>query len=295
MMSRVRYFARETVISLRRNLMMTIAGVLTVAVSLALFGGSVLLTKWAEHGTEKIKGGVKLEIFMLVDATDQQIDDVRTELEGDSNVKSFRFLSKEDALEEFKRIFRKDPDLAKNIDADALPTSFRVAPKRAELTPTIERKYEALSGVDDAATPGEALEGLLDATSKVQAMLIGLSMVLLISSLFLIVNTIRLATFARRREIEVMKLVGASNWFVRVPFLAEGLAQGLLGAFIATSVVVALKTLGFDSWFDNPTSFFAEFYLLGSDAVVTVLYVLAAGTVIGLAGSIIGLRRFLRV
>src|SRR5687767_15502843 len=103
-MSRVRYFARETVISLRRNLMMTIAGVLTVAVSLALFGGSVLLTKWAEHGTEKIKGGVKLEIFMLVDATDQQIDDVRTELEGDSNVKSFRFLSKEDALEEFKRI-----------------------------------------------------------------------------------------------------------------------------------------------------------------------------------------------
>jgi cell division transport system permease protein len=293
--ARLRYFARETIISLRRNLMMTIAGVLTVAVSLALFGGSTLLTKWAGHGTEKIKGGVKLEIFMNVDATDQQIGDVRTELENDPDVKSFRFLSKEDALEEFKRIFQKDPDLAKNITADALPTSFRVAPKQAELTPKIERKYEALSGVDDAATPGEALEGLLDATSKVQAMLIGLSMILLISSLFLIVNTIRLATFARRREIEVMKLVGASNWFVRVPFLAEGLAQGLLGAFIATSVVVALKTLGFDHWFDNPNSFFYEFYLTGGDAFVTILWVLGAGIVIGLVGSLFGIRRFLRV
>jgi cell division transport system permease protein len=295
MMARIRYFARETVISLRRNLMMTVAGVLTVAVSLALFGGSLLLTKWAGHGTEKIKGGVKLEIFMNVDATQQQIADVRAQLRDDPAVKSFRFLSKQDALDEFKRIFRKDPDLAKNITADALPTSFRVAPKRAELTPRIERTYEALSGVDDAATPGEALEGLLDATSKVQAMLIGLSLVLLISSLFLIVNTIRLATFARRREIEVMKLVGASNWFIRVPFLAEGLAQGLLGAFIATSVVVALKTLGFDSWFDNPNSFFYEFFLDGKDAMVTILFVLVAGVVIGLAGSMLGLRRFLRV
>ena len=275
--------------------MMTIAGVLTVAVSLALFGGSLLLTKWAGHGTEKIKGGVKLEVFMNVDATQPQIADVRAQLRDDPLVKSFRFLSKQDALEEFKRIFRKDPDLAKNITADALPTSFRVAPKKAEFTPRIERTYEALSGVDDAATPGEALEGLLDATSKVQAMLIGLSLVLLISSLFLIVNTIRLATFARRREIEVMKLVGASNWFIRVPFLAEGLAQGLLGAFIATSVVVALKTLGFDSWFDNPNSFFYEFFLDGKDALMTILFVLVAGTVIGLAGSMLGLRRFLRV
>jgi cell division transport system permease protein len=274
---------------------MTIAGVLTVAVSLALFGGSVLLTKWAGHGTEKIKGGVKLEVFMNVDATRQQIADVRSQLEADPDVKSFRFLSKQDALEEFKRIFQKDPDLAKNITADALPTSFRVAPDRAELTPRIERTYEALSGVDDAATPGEALEGLLDATSKVQAMLIGLSLVLLISSLFLIVNTIRLATFARRREIEVMKLVGASNWFVRVPFLAEGLTQGVLGALIATSVVVALKTLGFDQWFDSQDSFFYEFYLLTSDAFVTVLWVFLAGVVIGLLGSMIGLRRFLRV
>jgi cell division transport system permease protein len=125
--------------------------------------------------------------------------------------------------------------------------------------------------------------------------LIALSLVLLVSSLFLIVNTIRLATFARRREIEVMKLVGASNWFVRVPFLAEGLTQGLAGAGIATVVVVALKYGGFDNWFNNPNSVFRLFYLTTGDAILVTGLVVVAGMVIGLMGSGIGLRRFLKV
>ena len=120
MMARLRYFARETLISLRRNLMMTLAGILTVAVSLALFGGVMLLKAWVDNGTEQIKGGVEAEIFMNVDATKEQIADVRTALDGDADVKSFKFLDKEAALTEFKRIFRKDPDLVKNVDADAL-------------------------------------------------------------------------------------------------------------------------------------------------------------------------------
>ncbi|HEY8217155.1 MAG TPA: permease-like cell division protein FtsX, partial [Acidimicrobiia bacterium] len=251
-MTRLGYFSRETVVSLRRNLLMTIAGVLTVAVSLALFGGIMMLSRWVGHGTERIKGGVRLEIFMNVDATQEQIGTVRDALTKDPDVKSFRFFNKKAALEEFKRIFRKDPDLVKNITADALPTSFRIVPQRAEQTNAIQRRFETQPGVEDVATPEEALRGLLDATNTARIIFIGLSLVLLVSSLFLIVNTIRLATFARRREIEVMKLVGASNWFVRVPFMAEGLVQGLIGAGLAVGVVAALK-LGFDNWFDSPT------------------------------------------
>jgi cell division transport system permease protein len=294
MLTRMGYFARETVVSLRRNLLMTIAGVLTVAVSLALFGGIMMLSKWVDHGTEKIKGGVRLEVFMKVKATEDQISGVRTALENDPQVKSFRFFDKEAALEEFQRIFQKDPDLVKNITAEALPTSFRIVPERAEQTNAIQRRFEPQTGVDDVATPEEALRGLLDATGTARVIFIGLSLVLLISSLFLIVNTIRLATFARRREIEVMKLVGASNWFVRVPFMAEGLVQGLIGAGLAVGVVVALK-VGFDSWFDSPDGFFREFYVTNGDATSVGLYVLGLGVVIGLIGSLIGLRRFLRV
>lgn len=294
MLTRLGYFARETIVSLRRNLLMTIAGVLTVAVSLALFGGILMLGKWVGHGTERIKGGVRLEIFMNVDATKDQIADVRASLEGDPSVKSYRFFSKQDALEEFKRIFRKDPDLVKNVTAASLPTSFRIVPQRAELTNALDRKYTTVAGVDDVATPEEALRDLLDATDTAQLIFFGLAGILLVSSLFLIVNTIRLATFARRREIEVMKLVGASNWFVRVPFMAEGLMQGLIGAGLAIGVVAALK-LGFDSWFGDTTGFFREFYVTTGDAFVVAAWVIVLGVLIGLAGSLIGLRRFLRV
>ena len=294
MWTRLGYFTRETMVSLRRNLLMTIAGVLTVAVSLALFGGILMLSSWVGHGTERIKGGVRLEVFMKVDATDQQIGDVRAALHSDTNVKSFKFFNKAAALEEFKRIFRKDPDLVKNITADALPTSFRVVPITAEKTTTVQRAFAARPGVDDVATPEEALRGLLDATNTAKIIFIGLSVILLVSSLFLIVNTIRLATFARRREIEVMKLVGASNWFVRVPFMAEGLVQGLIGAGLAVGVVASLK-VGFDTWFNSPTGFFREFFVTSADAVRVSLFVLTLGVIIGLIGSLIGLRRFLKV
>ena len=132
MLTRLGYFARETLVSLRRNLLMTVAGVLTVAVSLALFGGIMLLGRWVDHGTTSIKGGVRLEIFMTVDATSQQISDVQTALKSDSQVRSFTFVDQKAALAEFRRIFRKDPDLTRNVDASALPTSFRIVPTRAE-------------------------------------------------------------------------------------------------------------------------------------------------------------------
>jgi cell division transport system permease protein len=294
MLTRLAYFARETIISLRRNLLMTIAGVLTVAVSLALFGGISLLGRWVDHGTQRIKGGVRLEAFMKVDATKQQISDVSAALKSDADVKSFIYIDKKAALAEFKRIFRKDPELARNITADALPASFRIVPIRAERTNFVKNQFTSKAGVDSVATPDQALRGLLDATNTAKLIFIGLALVLLMSSLFLIVNTIRLATFARRREIEVMKLVGASNWFVRVPFMAEGLVQGLIGAGLAVAVVASLK-YGFDHWFNSTRGFFAEFYVTGSDAFVIGLEVFGFGIIIGLVGSVIGLRRFLRV
>ena len=108
-------------------------------------------------------------------------------------------------------------------------------------------------------------------------------------------NTIRLATYARRREIEVMKLVGASNWFVRVPFMAEGLVQGLIGAGLAIGAVVALKLIIFDDLLFAKSGFFQKFFVTGGDTTGIVALVLLLGMLIGLAGSAIGLRRFLRV
>src|SRR5712692_7339482 len=294
MWTRISYFARETLVSLRRNVLMTIAGITTVAVSLSLFGGILLLSRWVDHGTEKIKGGVTLEIFMNVKATQPQVDGVRTNLKSDPNVRSFRHLNKDDAYAEFKRIFRRNPDLVSSITAADLPESFRVAPKKAELTDTGKNEFETQQGVESVSTPGDTLKGIIDATDTVRYIFVVISLVLLASSLFLIVNTIRLATFARRREIEVMKLVGASNWFVRIPFIAEGMVQGVVGAGLAVFAVLALKHFGFDQWFSQGQNFFSEFFVTTSDATLISFLVLVIGSAIGVVGAGIGLRRFLR-
>jgi cell division transport system permease protein len=298
MWTRIAYFSRETLVSLRRNVLMTVAGIATVAVSLSLFGGILMLSKWVDHGTERIKGGVTLEIFMNVNATKQQVQGVRDQLDGDKgptgNVKSYRYLSHKDAYSEFKRIFKRDPELVTSIRPQDLPESFRVVPKKAELTDTVQKEFQSVQGVASVETPGEALKGLIDVTNTVRWIFIVISLVLLASSLFLIVNTIRLATFARRREIEVMKLVGASNWFVRVPFIAEGMVQGLVGAGLAIIAVASLKHWGFDQAFNDRGSFFSDFFVTTGDATWIAFVVLLIGIVIGVIGATIGLRRFLR-
>ena len=295
MWTRIAYFSRETMVSLRRNVLMTVAGIATVAVSLALFGGIQMLSKWVDNGTEVIKGGVTLEIFMRVNAPEDQIKAVATDLKNDPQVKSVRYLDKKAAYAEFLKIFRRQPDITRDITADDLPASFRVAPIRAELTNVVKRQFETKQGVQDVTTPGEALKGLIDVTNTVTWIFILLSAVLLGSSLFLIVNTIRLATFARRREIEVMKLVGASNWFVRVPFIAEGMVQGLVGAGISVLAVLSLKHFGFDQAFADPGSFFGGFYVTTANATLIAFEVLIIGIAIGFIGAIVGLWRFLRV
>jgi cell division transport system permease protein len=293
-MSRFAYFSRETLISLRRNLMMTFAGIITVAVSLFLFGGIRLVQTVVDHGTAKWKHGVELEIFMKTDASPQDVKAVEDSLKGDEPdlVKTYRFLNHQDAYAEFKKIFRDQPALVESTTPDVLPESFRVTPVTAEQTQAVADKYTNWPGVDTIVTAQEQVKRLLNATTWINRAFSGLSLVLLASALFLIVNTIRLATFARRREIEVMKLVGASNWFVRIPFLAEGVVQGLIGAGFAVGLIYALKVV-IENLISHRHDLLQSFYVTNNDAFWIGMLVLFIGAGIGLIGSAIGLRRFL--
>jgi cell division transport system permease protein len=292
-MRRLRYFARETVISLRRNLLMTLAGILTVTVSLLLLGGILLFQTWVDHGTEKWKHGVEFEVYMKTDATEQQIDALRDQLDADRQIKSAKYISQEQAYAEFRRIFKDKPDLVSSVDPSALPASFRVAPKDVQRTTVLRDKYNSRPGVDEAITADKAIKQLIDITNFLRYMFIAISLILIASSLFLIVNTIRLATFARRREIEVMKLVGASNWFVRIPFMAEGLTQGAVGAGLAVAGVFGLQYLL--SQLDTTEGFFQGFFVTTRNAATIGIALLFGGAIIGSVGAGIGIRRFLRV
>lgn len=311
-MIKVGYVTRETAVSLRRNLLMTLAGIMTVAVSLFLFGGVLLLSRMVDHGTARWKNGVELEIFLCsrstaqpdappggepvctADATEAQIAAVRTELESSPDVRRYRFLSKEDAFSEAKRIFAGDPELLANIDPEGLPVSFRVAPRQAELTEKVAALFAGRQseGIDDVLTAKEQVRRLLAGIRWIRGLFFIIAGVLLASSLFLIMNTIRLATYARRREIQVMKLVGATNWFIRVPFMCEGLVQGAIGAALAFGGVYALRVILTDLT-GRSKNLFQAFYVTGGDAVAIGLLIVVVGATVGAMGSAIGLRRFL--
>ncbi len=292
MITRFSYFARETLVSLKRNLLMTIAGVITVTVSLCVLGGAWMLSTLVNHGTERWKNGVELEIFMNVDATEAQIAAVQRQLVNDPEVRDFKYLTKDDALIEFRRLFKDQPDLVNSVDAAALPSSFRVAPIKAELTKTVADRFQSQPGVDEVKTAEKQVRQLLSATAWIRTAFIGIFALLLFASLFLIVNTIRLATFARRREIEVMKLVGASNWFVRIPFMLEGLVQGVVGALIAFMAMLGLQNVLTNAISRN-SDFSRGFYVTSGDAIMIGLMLVAIGAGIGVLGAIIGLRRFI--
>ena len=292
MITRLSYFARETLVSLKRNLLMTIAGVITVTVSLCVLGGAWMLSTLVNHGTERWKNGVELEVFMNVDATEAQIAAVQRQLVNDPEVRDFKYLTKDDALIEFRRLFKDQPDLVISVDAAALPSSFRVAPIKAELTKTVADRFQSQPGVDEVKTAEKQVRQLLSATAWIRTAFIGIFALLLFASLFLIVNTIRLATFARRREIEVMKLVGASNWFVRIPFMLEGLVQGVVGALIAFMAMLGLQNVLTNAISRN-SDFSRGFYVTSGDAIMIGLMLVAIGAGIGVLGAIIGLRRFI--
>ena len=291
-MSRLAYFARETLISLRRNLLMTIAGIITVAISLFLFGGILLVSATVDHGTQQWKHGIELEIFMNVGSTKSQVQVIDRELAADPQVKTYKHLTQADAYAIFKKDFADQPALVESTKPTDLPESFRVEPQKAELTQVLADRYNGQPNIATVITAAQQIKRLLTATRWIRLAFISMASVLLASSLFLIVNTIRLATFARRREIEVMKLVGASNWFVRVPFMAEGLVQGAIGAGFAFGLVWALKII-IANLLSNQHTLLSTFRVTSADALGIGILVLVIGAGIGVIGSIVGLRRFL--
>lgn len=293
------YVLRETGGNLVRNFTLTIAAVLTVAVSLALFGSALYLRSGVDNMTKRWEGDVEFIIFLNADATDEQHAAVEDALEANPNVDSWRYFTQEEAYEEAKELFKDQPALLKNTTPEILPPSYRVTPAVDDAR-TIDRVGQQFlddPGVLDVVFAKDAVEKVQTLSRYVNTLFLGASVVLLVSSLLLTVNTIRTAMFARRREIEVMKLVGATNWFIRVPFMLEGLFQGMVGAVTAIGWVVVLNNL-FDSRVTSRESNLAilQSFSVPSSELLTINVALGVlGAIVGVVGSGIAVSRFLDV
>jgi cell division transport system permease protein len=290
---KVDYFARETASNLRRNVFMTSAAVVVVAVSLALVGGALLLKQGVDKATIQWKGGVEGSIFMKADAAPEEIDAVDRELRAMPEVKKVRFVTKQGAYDEFRKMFSNSPDMLETLNVDQMPPSFRVVPRQAQQIDVIGGRFKDRPGVRDVVYAKDTVKALLSVTRYAQLLIWSVAVVLLGAAALLILNTIRMAIYARRREVAVMKLVGATNWFIRVPFMFEGLVQGMIGALGAFGVVFLVRN--FAQHAVRHVELFHEFAVSTNEVIGTGIFLVVVGMLVGAVGSAIAVSRFLDV
>jgi cell division transport system permease protein len=290
------YVSRETLTNLRRNVLLTTASVVTVAVSLSMVGVAFLLRYGVDNATARWKNGIEFEVFMLTNVTEAQKDRVQRELTQNPDVKKVKFVGRSEQYELFKDLFHDQPEYLENVRQQDLPESYRVAPKvkNADVIRAMADHLKKEPGVWRVEFAGDQVERALRTSRAMQVGMFIIAIVLFLASSLLIFNTIRMAIFARRREIEVMKLVGATNWFIRVPFMIEGLAQGVTGAVVAFALIHFLSN-PLSDWIVHNFDQFAGFIVHGNEVLTTGLITVLVGSAIGAASAGVAVTRFLDV
>jgi cell division transport system permease protein len=289
---RAKLFISEAVRSIGANISTTVAATMTVLIGMFLLGLFIALFSWVNSWTDHVRKDVLVKVFFVQDATPQQINAVQSKILTFPETKKVIFISKQDAL---KRMKEKYPELTQNLVNNPLPPAFEVTPKDADQVSLIANKLQPLPvGVDKIDYAEKKTERILAVTNVIKYIFLLGSLVLLAASTILIANTIRLSIFSRRREIEVMKLVGASNWFVRGPFMLEGLICGLIGAIAAVVLLVLAKQFALPV-IEGHSSTFREDDVHALSFPLVALILVGVSLLVGAAGSGITLRRFLRV
>jgi cell division transport system permease protein len=283
--------------SMTASVSTTAAAAMTVLIGMFLVGLLIALGTWAMSWSDHQKKKLLVEVFLCTDTTcahevtPAQTEALRVRLESDNRVKSVDYVSKQEAL----RIMQKRaPELLEQLPSNPFPASFKVQPVKGEYTKAIADGLEPPpAGVEKVKYGEKTAKRVL----QVARVFTGLSVlgiiVLLVAATILIGNTIRLSIFARRREIEVMKLVGASNWFVRGPFVLEGMLCALLGSIAAVFLLFLGKELVLPVVLNSNDTTESDVQAIGFFWNATIL--LAVGLTLGAAGSGLTLRRFLHV
>lgn len=288
------FFLREAFKNMRLNLLMSLTAITTTFICLLVLGTALLVSGHVEGLISVVRKDVSVEAFFVQDASQEQIDQVRSNVEGYPEISQVEYISQEEGFERFQEMFEDRPEIYEGLDSDFVQPSLQIQLEDPASAGAVAEKLEGEGAVvEDIEYPQRTVERVGEVTDYVVWGLRGATALFLVSSVLLISNTIRISIFARRNEIEVMKLVGASDSFVRTPFLFEGLAQGVIGAVISGIAVIWLNSL-FVEWAANELPFVP----ISGDSVnmpVVVLILLAVGAAIGILGSFLSVRRFLKI
>lgn len=301
MIQRLSYAIRETIASFRRNVTLSVAAVITSAVSLLLVGATFLIQRAFDNLLVQWRGDVGMIVFVRPDVAPDALTFIEQNLKSQPNVidiDKLEYLDKTASFEEAKRVFAGDPTTLSLLSIETIPSQFKVVPKTTdpELVRSLANQYRTLPGVAGVSLAEDEFDVISTLSGFVRTVTIAMSLILLAVAVILIWNTIRTAIFARRREIEVMKLVGATDWFIRVPFILEGLIQGLLGAIVSCGGLWALNS----AWSSGVAGFkpgtgVSSLVVPGSYVNGVMIVLLIIGAVAGGVGSGVASSKFLDV
>ena len=290
----IEYYIREVFISLRRNNWMSVASIGTVAVSLFIFGMFLMMVMNMNKLAENMESQVQINVYLLDKVDREQARDIEKDLKEIEGVESVGFVTKDEAMERFKDRLGDQKTLLDALDeTNPLPDSFEVTVTNPDLVKTAAEKMEKLDGVECAKYGQDVMKHLFEITRLLRIFGFTLMLVLAFATLFIISNTIRLTVFARRKEIAIMKYVGATDWFIRWPFVMEGMVLGLFGSIIAAMVLRTAYTAMAEKVYDT----LAFFPLIPEQPFLTyiTIVVVISGMVVGAIGSAVSIKKFLKV
>jgi cell division transport system permease protein len=299
---RFKYVLNEVLVGLWRNVTMTIAMIITMAVSLTLLGASLLLYKQVDRMEMAYSQNVEVSMFFQVTeeakyATPEQRAAIEAVLSRDPLVDTWAFETKEQAKDKFEILFSTTPDLVALTPAEELPESYRVKLKDPETVPQFTAKYQQFvnetGGISLILDQKKLLEKVFTVLGSLQKLALIISIVQAVAALMLVINTIQIAAYSKRREVAVMKLVGASNWFIQAPFVLEAVAAGLIGAIIAYITLVLAKIYIFDGALAPLTSVLTEVPWTNVNLMLPILA--GAATLISSITGWIALRFYIKV
>ncbi|MBM2618946.1 ABC transporter permease [Actinoplanes sp. LDG1-06] len=244
---RLKYVLNEVLVGLWRNVTMTVAMIITMSVSLTMLGASVLLYMQVDQMKNYYYGEIEVSIFLRTDVTEAQRTAIDSAISSNPLVAGKTYETREEALKRFQELWKDSPEFVKSVGPNSLPESFRVKLKNPETYKTFTDQMSPMEGIQDIIDQRALLDKVFNIFNAIQVGALVVAGVMALAALLLVGNTIQVAAYSKRREVAVMKLVGASNWFIQAPFVLEAVVAGLIGAVLGFVALFVSKIVLFDN------------------------------------------------
>jgi cell division transport system permease protein len=290
---RAKYVLAEVLVGLWRNVTMTIAMMITMTVSLSMLGASLLMYLQVDKMKEYYYQQVEVSIYLKADVTPEQRTELETKLKDDSLVEKYIYETKEQAYENFKKMFGDAPDMVQSVGPNEMPESFRVKLKDPTQFEAIDTEYKELPGISTIVDQQQLLQKVFDVLGAIQSLSLIVAAVMGIAALLLVANTIQVAAYSKRREVAVMKLVGASNWFIQMPFVLEAVFAAVIGALLAGLLLIVVKVFVLEGSLEALTNLLTP--VRWRDVLLMFPVLAGVGGVISAVTAWITLRFYIRV